>query len=115
MAEDKAQAGVEQAVLPIRYYGNEDVPGLFADQVVISNLGGMFTLYFYQMQVPPFIGDANSPEFKQFQEGIKDVPARCVVRVVLTPALMEQFAKAITSNIEKYKRLSEHQSNEAEK
>lgn len=115
MAEDNPQDQAEQAVLPLRYYGNENVTGLFADQVVVANLGGMFTLYFYQMQVSPFIGDPESAEFKAFQEGIMEVPARCVARVVLTPVLMEQFARAIASNLEKYKRMSEHESNEDEK
>jgi hypothetical protein len=112
MAENKARIETEEEALnrelPLRYYGNEDVIGIFADQVVVSHLGGLFTIYFYQMQIPI---DIKKPEDAAH---ITEVPAKCVARLVLTPPLMEQFAKAIETNMTKYKLLIEQQPNKKE-
>ncbi len=116
--EEMPNEALEEIVLPIRYYGSEDVTGVFADQVVISNIGGVFTIFFYQMQVPPFIGDPNDPEFKAklrtHQREITEAPAKCVSRIVLMPSLMEQFHVAIGSNLEKYKSKLQTQAPKAE-
>lgn len=111
MAEEQSQVERDDTLLftgelPIRFYGNEDVVGIFADQVIVSNLGGIFTLYFYQMQLPTLLGqEAASAEAKVLAiEGLKQAPAKCVARVVLTPSLMEQFYKAIEINMERFRR-----------
>ena len=111
MADDRqSQGGDDDTILfagelPIKYYGNEDVVGVFADQVIVSHLGGVFTLYFYQMQLPPLLGTEGSTEDKlRAIEELKQVPAKCVARVVLTPTLMEQFYGAIKTNMDRFKR-----------
>jgi len=102
--------------LPIKYYGSDDVVGVFADQVVISHLSGMFSVYFYQMQLPPVVGDPNSPDTRvRLKEELKDIPAKCVVRIVLTPMLMEDFLKALQKNVERFKRKTLEAQAEVEK
>jgi hypothetical protein len=110
MANEQSQGEHDDTILfagelPIKYYGNEDVVGVFVDQVIVSHLGGVFTLYFYQMQVPPLLGTEGSTEAKlRAIEELKQVPAKCVARVVLTPTLMEQFYGAIETNMDRFKR-----------
>jgi len=121
MADDKqSQGGDDDTLLfagelPIKYYGNEDVVGVFAEQVIVSHLGGVFTIYFYQMQVPPLLGQEGSTEFKvRAIEELKQVPAKCVARVVLTPVLMEQFYKTIETNMERFKQKAEEAARKTE-
>lgn len=113
MADDRKPSKTDEELLsrevPIKYYGNENVTSIYADQVVVSHLGGVFTLYFYQMQLPPTVGEPTPAQLKELQEQIKDVPARCVARVVLTPILMEQFSKAIETNVARYKAIVEQE------
>ena len=110
MADEQSQREHDDTLLftgelPIRYYGAEDVVGVFADQVIVSHLGGVFTMYFYQMQLPPLLGDELSAEAKaRVIEELKQAPAKCVSRVVLTPTLMEQLYGAIGTNMERFKR-----------
>jgi hypothetical protein len=88
--------------IKIGYYGDGDIIGIFADQAIVSHATGLFTLLFYQMQIPPL---AQPPELK----ALETIPARCVARIVITPELMEQFSEAIKTNIAKYNRLLEKQ------
>ena len=94
--------------IPISYYGTQEVVGIIADQAMVSHSTGLFTLYFFQMQIPP------TEKVEDLQK-LEALPARCVARIVLTPALLQQFLEAIGTNMEKYKRLVEHQAKKTEK
>jgi hypothetical protein len=108
--EAKPTIGLISHDVAIKYYGNELITGIFADQVVVSHLGGVFTLYFYQMQLPVALATADQEPVQLEQlKGIQEVGARCVARLVLTPSLMEEVSKAITTNLDRFKRLLEHQ------
>lgn len=94
--------------ISISYYGTQDVVGIIADQAMVSHSTGLFTLYFFQMQIPP-------TERVEDLQKLEALPARCVARIVLTPALLQQFLEAIGKNMEKYKRLVELQATSEEK
>jgi hypothetical protein len=93
--------------IPINYYGTQDVVGIIADQAMVSHSTGLFTLYFFQMQIPP------TEKVEDLQK-LEALPARCVARIVLTPALLQQFLEAIGKNMEKYKLLVERQAEKTE-
>jgi hypothetical protein len=84
--------------LPIEYYGSEDIAGMFADQAMVSHSTGMFTLSFFQMQVPP------TQDLDVLQK-VEKIPARCVAKIVLAPQLMEQFFVALEGNIKRHQKL----------
>lgn len=94
--------------IPITYYGTQDVVGIIADQAMVSHSTGFFTLYFFQMQIPP------TEKVEDLQK-LEELPARCVARIVLTPALLRQFVEAIGKNMERYERLIERQAEKTEK
>lgn len=111
MADQEEKTSEEELLsrqVPIQYYGTADIVGVFADQAMVSHSTGLFTLYFFQMQVPP---TENIEDLKK----LTGVPTRCVARIVLTPELLQQFVGAISKNLGKYNRLVEQQSQEAEK
>jgi hypothetical protein len=81
--------------IPIKYYGVEDVTGIFADQAMIFHAGETFTLFFFQSSFPP---TEDVDELNKLTE----IPAKCVARIVLTPALMRQVSDAITKNLARF-------------
>ena len=82
--------------IPIRYYGTEDIVAVFADQAMVSHIGGMFNLMFFQMQIQPSLSLAEL-------QNLNEIPAQCVAKIALTPALMQQFFNAINENLGKVK------------
>lgn len=101
--QEKNSAETKEGVfreIPLRYYGVEDTIGIFADQAVVSHSTGLFTLLFFQMHIPP-------TEKSEDRLSLEAIPARCVARIILTPALMEQFLNAMEKNMAKYRLLVE--------
>ncbi len=93
--------------LPVRYYGMEDVVGIFADLAMVQHGGGVFTLSFFQNQLPP-------TEDINIVRGLSEVPTKCVARIVITPALVEQLADAMMSNMGKFRKVMELHKRETE-
>ena len=99
MADEKEElpAFVEK---PLRYYGADEVMGIFADQVMVSHSTGTFTLMFYQMQVAE-VTDL------EVLKALPDIPAKCVAKIALAPQLVELFYQAVGTNLEKQKKMAE--------
>lgn len=95
MAEEKQR--VVAVDVPIKFYGSEDVVAIFADVAAVSHTTGVFVLSFYQVHISP-------PEQKP--EDLKEAPAKCVSRVVLTEKLFRDLLAAMESNLEKFNRLT---------
>lgn len=91
-----AEAEILKREVPLAYYGTEDIVGVFADQAMVSHATGLFTLLFFQTQVPP------TTDLEVLQK-IETIPARCVAKIILTPQLIEQLFTAMEGNIQKYK------------
>ena len=96
MADTKEEQKVLVIEKPVRYYGGGDVVGVFADLAIVSHGTGSFNLSFYQIHTP------ETEQLAAF-EALTDIPARCIMRVVLAPGLIEQLYDAIGKNIEKSK------------
>jgi hypothetical protein len=111
MPDQETSEALQQVLsreIPIEYYGAEEVVGIFADQAIVSHSAGVFTLLFFQMQVPP------PTTVEDLGRNLEVLPARCVARIVLTPSLMQQFRDAMNTNIEKYNRTMQVPSREHE-
>lgn len=71
--------------------------GQFADNMIVSHTGNEFILSFTQTLHPLVV----KPEEA---EKITSVEARCVARVILTPAGMNQIVEALQTNLERYQK-----------
>lgn len=104
MADENKEApdAEEPAIFskPLRYYGADQVDGMFADQIIVTHNTGTFTLMFYQMQVT----ETTEIDVVRNQP---DIPAKCVAKIMLAPHLVEPFYRAIGSNLEKQKKMLE--------
>lgn len=103
--DKKAEANPTERVITkdllIKYYGIEDITGVFADQAMVFHAGETFTLFFFQTSFPP-------TQDLAVLESLEEIPARCVARITLTPTLMQQFSAAIIKNLGQYQRMVEH-------
>lgn len=99
--DSQPQTQVRSKVLRLKYYGAEDVMGVFADQAMVQHTPQTFTLLFFQHQVPP------TEDLAELQN-MDELPARCVARIILTPQLMAEFLSAMQRNMDKHGQLIKH-------
>lgn len=83
----------------------DDLQSFFIDHVVVQHDQEKFILTFYEL-FPPLYVQEGDIDLSKFNE-LDSVEAKCVARIVVTPKRMEQFYKALTNNIEKFKKLPE--------
>ena len=81
----------------IEYTGLDDAFGVFSDVAVITHQQDIFSLYFFQLQVPGFkAGPNESLESTRAQ-------AKCVARIILTPERMLALHQAVGRNLQRFK------------
>ena len=80
--------------IPIKWDDIENVPTIYANEMIISHTGGEFYLIFGEMQPPIGYDKDNLPE------SIKVNP---IVKVAITHKNMLKFAEVIQNNIETFK------------
>ncbi|MDQ3817540.1 MAG: DUF3467 domain-containing protein [Acidobacteriota bacterium] len=103
--EEKAAESKEykplSKVLPVRYYGTEDVVGIFADLAAVQHTAQHFTMFFFQTAIPMSQKESAVLE-------LDELPAKCIARIALTPKLAFDLYKALETNLEKYNKLVEY-------
>jgi len=114
MAEEEPAAREESATIsfvtekPIHYYGMDDVVPVFGELAAVRHSEQVFSLFFFQTVVP-------ITEDRAVLEGMREVPAKCVAKIVLTPKLMAEMHKAMQTNIESWQKLMQLRKEEFEK
>ncbi len=73
----------------------DDMVSQFADNLVIAHTGNEFILSFLQTQHPLITKPEEAAK-------LTSVEARCVARIVVTPAGMDQIVDAMQKNLERY-------------
>lgn len=103
MADEETQQGepefpfdADEQPSRIRYVGTEDILGLYADVAVVAHQNDIFSLYFYQLQIPTFVAGRDEAHVAQ-------ADAKCVARIVLTPQRLFAFYTAMAKNLERFK------------
>lgn len=72
-----------------------DIDAVFSNSFSMTHTGREFILSFLQAKFPIVLSQADMPKSK-------NIPAKCVSQVVLTPEQMEEILKVMISNFEKY-------------
>lgn len=79
--------------VPLTWVGYDELPILFANQILIQHQPGEFILSFGQATAPPIVG---TPEEQVAQaEQIEFVPVRPLIRLGLTPARLREFVATL--------------------
>ena len=90
MAESSPGTGQDQIELPIKWDTSVDLPTLFATNLLVQRSADIFTISFFEIRPPILLG---TPEQNQATlSEVKQLVARCVARVVVTPERMKEFA-----------------------
>ena len=82
----------------------DDLQTHFVTNVVIQHTEEYFTLSFFEVWPPPELGDTEK-EQQNDSNTDKKIPAKCVARLVVTPARMRQFLDAMNQNFNNYQKM----------
>ncbi len=100
--------------LPIERVYPEDLHTHFVSNLLAQHQPDSFTLSFFEIWPPAITGD--TPEEKQRQmDAIDFIEAKCVARVVLTPARMKEFVGIMSENLRNYENMMRKQSESHQK
>ncbi|SRR5713226_1120843 len=76
------------------FVGMEDVLAIYSDAFFVANAGDMFTIYFFQNQLP----DVAQREIAR-TETIKLARTKCIGRIVVSPNGMAKLVDAMATNM----------------
>ena len=80
-----------------------DMPGLYATNIVVQHTPNEFVISFWEVKAPPVLGTTEEEKKATF-ERVKQVPAHCIARLVVSPGRMKGFAGAMQENWDSYQR-----------
>jgi hypothetical protein len=73
-----------------------DAKTVFANHFAVqSTLQGEFTILFFEVIAPLVISGGDPEETKRLVEGINEVEAKCVARIVVTKDRMNELARVL--------------------
>ncbi len=81
--------------IPTRWESPEQAPTIYANQLVVTHVGGESYLVFGEI-IPPLILGPDKEPLPEF------VPVKPRVKIVVTPEHMIIFTKAIQQNVENF-------------
>lgn len=83
-------------MLPVNWGQSDDLPTLYANNLVVSHAGGSeFVLLFGEARLPALFGITN-------EKPPKSVHIKPVARIVMTPETMIKFSEVINENLKRY-------------
>ncbi len=94
------ESGLEVQV-PIDWQIPENITAKYVTHFVVQHSVQEFTLSFFEAQPPIIFGERHEVEAKARE--IKSIPAKCVARIVVTPAKMETLIEVLQENVANYK------------
>lgn len=90
MAEKPVEAGEKR----LDFIGMDQVVALYADSFLVAHMADVFSLFFFQNQVPPIkagiLGSASKLEAQQ---------AKCISRIVISEAGFRKLLESMERNI----------------
>jgi hypothetical protein len=104
-SELKDQQTNEEVKKPLHFIMPPGVLNHFSNFTFVQNdvENNTFVLSFFEIQKPPLMGSPE--EIKKVLEGLENIPAVCVARIVVTPKHFEKLVAAMQSNLEQYENI----------
>lgn len=96
MAKHRRRSQPSSSAQPpkLEFTGMDQLLGIYADAFLVTATGGMFTVYFFQAQLPgSFAGTLTQTE------QIKTEQAKAVARIIITPEGMSNLVKAMAGHV----------------
>lgn len=98
MAEEKRIASKR---VTVNHVYPESVETKIPNHFVIQHDEETFTLSFFEIRQPIILEGTNAEKVAQL-DALTEVDAKCVARLVLTPARMYNFVAAVQENFERF-------------
>jgi hypothetical protein len=93
-ASKPVSAAKDETPLKLEFTGMDQLLAVYADAFLVTGTGGMFTLYFFQGQLPAsFKGTLTQTE------QLKTEQAKGVARIVVTPEGLHNLVKSMAQHV----------------
>ena len=79
----------------------QDLQSQFVNDVVIQHQPDHFIISFFEVHPPLVLGETEE-EKQQILDALDSVESKCIARLVVTPATMRDFVRAMGENLENY-------------
>lgn len=88
---------VKMIGIPIQWSDPSESPTVYPTNLVIQHTTQEFILHFYSIDLPLFFG-TDAEKLEQAKK-LTSIPAKALVRVILTPGRMSEFLKLMNDNV----------------
>lgn len=95
-------AGVTKRISLKRAYP-DDLDSHFVSNIVVQHQHDHFIVSFFEVWPPLILGET-AEERREALDAIQEVEAKCVARLVVTPARMREFIDTLSENWDRYQR-----------
>lgn len=89
--------------VPIRYHYPDNLTTHFVNNLIIQHEPESFVISFFESFKPPILGNTREERLAKM-EAIEYLDAKCVARIVVTPAAMREFVSAMADNLNRHQR-----------
>jgi hypothetical protein len=90
----------EEIELPIDWHVPENIIGRYVDNVIVQPGTYGITLFFFETQIPPFVGPPEANRDYLLKKG--SIRSECIGKMIVDPELMPDVIKALQTGLENY-------------
>lgn len=99
MSDENEQAS-QHIALPVEWHVSEQISSRYADNVVIQTKKHDATISFFEVQIPPFVG--NVEETRTFLEKRGPLQAECVGKMIVAVDFLPELIQALQKAYDEY-------------
>lgn len=92
---------LEYRKLPVKYIVPPTIQPLFTNNAVVQHDQQHFAISFYEVWPPLILGETDEDKLEYFQ-AVDHVDAKCVAKIVMSPADLRDLIDALTENLAKH-------------
>jgi hypothetical protein len=106
MDEEEQTNQVSKGIkLPIDWHVPDTLQSRYVHNVAVQPGAHEFTLFFFETQIPPFVGTAE--ENKEYLQKKGSIRFECVSKIIVAPQLMPEIIKALQAGLDNYNAVNE--------
>lgn len=107
---DEEREQPEGVSVPVNLHVPEDLQSRYAHNVIVQPGQHELTLFFFETQVPPFVGTPAENSKYLLERGVRFT---CVSKIIVAPQLVPEIMKALQTGLENYNTSKANEEREA--
>jgi hypothetical protein len=100
----------EDVSVPIDLYVPDDLQSHYVHNVIVQPGQREFALFFFETQVPPFVGSPKENKDELMRQGVR---FKCVGKMIVAPELVPEMIQALQVGLSSYNDANRDQKGEA--